>query len=337
MQLKKNLPAVILWCSPAAIILTIVLSIMYGAKDIDSATLWDALVHFDPGNVNHQIVVNSRLPRVIGALLIGAFLAISGAIMQGMTRNYLASPSIMGVSDGSAFAITMCMIWLPNSSSIEMILYSFVGSALGAGIVFGLAWLLPGGMSPVRLAIIGTIIGTFLSSFSAAISTYFQISQSISFWYNARLHQMDPHLIKLALPFGLAGIIAALLISRSITILSLGDEISAGLGQRTTAVKAAAALTVVVLTGVSVALAGKIGFVGLIIPHITRFLIGGIDYKWIIPCAGVLGAVFLGLSDVLSRFLNYPFETPIGVVTSVIGVPFFLYLARTRGGGKHAS
>lgn len=185
------------------------------------------------------------------------------------------------------------------------------------------------------MAIIGTVIGTFLSSISAAIASYFQVSQNISFWYNAKLHQVDPNILKLAIPFGLAGIILALLISKSITILSLGEEVSINLGQRTKLVKAAAIISVVFLTGTAVALVGKIGFVGLIIPHVTRFLIG-VDYKWIVPCAGVIGGVFLALCDVLSRFVNYPFETPIGIVTSLIGIPFFLYLIRTRGGEKHA-
>ncbi|MBW7458373.1 FecCD family ABC transporter permease [Paenibacillus sepulcri] len=335
MRLRIPIPVFILAVSPFVIVLTVLLSILYGAKDIGWSTVWDALFHFDSGNVNHQIVIHSRLPRVIGALLIGAFLAISGAVMQGMTRNYLASPSIMGVSDGSVFVVTLCMIFIPGSSSLELILFSFAGSALGAGISFGLASLLPGGMTPVRMAIIGTVIGTFLSSISAAFASYFQISQNISFWYNARLHQIDPDMMLLSIPFAAAGIVMALWISKSITILSMGEEISISLGQRTMLVKAAATASVVILTGVSVALVGKIGFVGLIIPHITRFLTG-LDYRWIIPCAGVLGAIFLALSDIGSRFLNYPFETPIGVVTSLIGVPFFLYLIRKRGGGSDA-
>ncbi|WP_438350444.1 FecCD family ABC transporter permease [Paenibacillus sp. FA6] len=333
MRLRIYTSALILWSSPVLIVFTILLSILYGAKHIEINTIGDALFHFDPGNVNHQIIMHSRFPRVIGALLIGAFLAISGALMQGMTRNYLASPSIMGVSDGSAFAITLCMIFMPNSSSMDMILYSFIGSAFSIVIVFGLSFLLPGGLSPVRMAILGTIMGTFLSSVSAALSTYFQISQNISFWYNARLHQMDPSLIKLAIPFAVIGILIAVLISRSISILSLGEEIAVGLGQKTLLIKLMATLSVVILTGISVALAGKIGFVGLIIPHIARYLVGQ-DYKWIIPCSGVIGGIFLALCDVLSRFLNYPFEMPIGVVTSILGVPFFLYLIRMKGGGK---
>ncbi|MED1090709.1 iron ABC transporter permease [Bacillus paramycoides] len=335
MQKTNAVPVTILCIAPILILFTVILSILYGAKNIDVETVWNALFHFDSSDVNHNIIITSRLPRVVAALLVGAFLAISGALMQGMTRNYLASPSIMGVTDGAAFVITLCMIFLPGMSSVGMVLCSMIGSALGAGIVFGFGSLLQNGLSPVRLAIIGTVIGTFLSSVSAAMASYFQISQNVSFWFNAKLDQVDPNIIKIAIPFGIIGIVLALLISKSITILSLGEEISINLGQRTKLVKAMAILSVIFLTGTAVALVGKIGFVGLIIPHITRFIIG-VDYKWIVPCAGIIGGVFLALCDVLSRFVSYPFETPIGVVTSLIGIPFFLYLIRTRGGERHA-
>ncbi|MDA2216813.1 iron ABC transporter permease [Bacillus albus] len=335
MQKTNAVPVTILCIAPILILFTVILSILYGAKSIDAQTVWNALFHFDSSDVNHNIIITSRLPRVVAALLVGAFLAISGALMQGMTRNYLASPSIMGVTDGAAFVITLCMIFLPGMSSIGMVVCSMIGSALGAGIVFGFGSLLQNGLSPVRLAIIGTVIGTFLSSVSAAMASYFQISQNVSFWFNAKLDQVDPNIIKITIPFGIIGIVLALLISKSITILSLGEEVSINLGQRTKLVKAMSILSVIFLTGTAVALVGKVGFVGLIIPHITRFIIG-VDYKWILPCAGVIGGVFLALCDVLSRFVNYPFETPIGVVTSLIGIPFFLYLIRTRGGERHA-
>ncbi|MBF7151993.1 FecCD family ABC transporter permease [Bacillus albus] len=335
MQKTNAVPVTILCIAPILILFTVILSILYGAKSIDAQTVWNALFHFDSSDVNHNIIITSRLPRVVAALLVGAFLAISGALMQGMTRNYLASPSIMGVTDGAAFVITLCMIFLPGMSSIGMVVCSMIGSALGAGIVFGFGSLLQNGLSPVRLAIIGTVIGTFLSSVSAAMASYFQISQNVSFWFNAKLDQVDPNIIKITIPFGIIGIVLALLISKSITILSLGEEVSINLGQRTKLIKAMSILSVIFLTGTAVALVGKVGFVGLIIPHITRFIIG-VDYKWILPCAGVIGGVFLALCDVLSRFVNYPFETPIGVVTSLIGIPFFLYLIRTRGGERHA-
>ncbi|WP_166244879.1 FecCD family ABC transporter permease [Paenibacillus turpanensis] len=335
MRMKSSIGAWLIWTSPVVITGLAILSILFGAKEIDAGTVWDAFFRFDEGNVNHQIIMHSRVPRAVGALLIGAFLAISGALMQGMTRNYLASPSIMGVTDGSAFAVTIGMLLAPNGSSIDLIWLSMVGSAVGVGMVFGLAALIPNGLSPVRMAIIGTIIGTFLSSVSEATAAYFQISQTISFWYNARVHQLDPTLIKLAIPFAIVGIALALLLAKSITIVSLGEEIARSLGQRVLLVKIAALFSVVILTGVSVALAGKIAFVGLLVPHIARFFVGT-DYRKVIPCAALFGAAFLAFCDLLSRFLNAPFETPIGVVTAMFGVPFFLYLIRTRGGGSNA-
>lgn len=335
MGFKKSLPAVILVMAPAVCLLLMGASILYGAKNITMNTVWDAIVAFDPNSVDHQIIRSSRLPRVIGAMLIGAFLAVSGALMQGMTRNYLASPSIMGVSDGSVFAVTLFMVLMPNASSGLYIVSSLVGSAIGAAVVFGLAWLIPGGMRPVQLAILGTVIGTFLSGTAEAIAAYFQISQTVSFWYNARLHAMDPELIKLSIPFAVVGLALALTLSKSVTLLSLGDDTAKGLGVRPWIIKALAMLAVVILTGVSVALAGKVAFVGLIIPHIARYLSGS-DYRWIVPVSGVLGGLFLALCDILARFVNYPFETPVGVITSIIGVPFFLYLIKTRGGAQRA-
>ncbi|WP_186578010.1 FecCD family ABC transporter permease [Aquibacillus kalidii] len=334
MNKRIIVPVTIICLSPVLFMGTIALSILVGTKEIDLHTIWDAFFQYDETNVNHAIIITARLPRVLGAILVGAYLAISGALMQGMTRNYLASPSIMGVSDGSAFMITLCMVLAPGLSSSALILYSMVGSALGAMIVFGFGSLIRNGLSPVRLAIIGTVIGTFLSSVSAAIASYFEISQSISFWYNARLHQVTMDLFLLAIPFGVIGLLLALSVSKSLTILSLGDEMSTNLGQRPLLLKAISMLSVILLTGTAIALVGKIGFVGLMIPHITRYIVG-IDYKWVIPCTAIIGGLFLGLADVLSRLLNYPFETPIGVVTSLLGVPFFLYLIRTRGGKSH--
>ncbi len=325
----------ILIVSPVMILLTMFLAIRYGTKPIDRETIQAAFFHFDPTNVNHQIIINSRLPRVIGALLIGAALAVSGALMQGIIRNHLASPGLMGVMDGSALAITLCMLLIPDASVLERMFFSFFGSVLGGVLVFGLGSLLPNGLSPVRLAILGATTGTLLSGISSALATYYQIAQDISFWYNARLHQLNPEHLQLAALFIAGGFVIALLVSGTITVLTLGEEVAIGLGQRVAWIKGIAAIAVMLLTGVSVALVGKIGFVGLIIPHITRYLVG-VDYKWVIPCAGVLGGIFLAGADLGSRFLNYPFETPVGVITALIGVPFFLYLARTRGGNQHA-
>lgn len=313
------------------LVITMAVSIVYGSKSISLSTVWEAFIRYDTEDMDHLIIHTSRLPRVLGALLIGAFMAVSGALMQGMTRNYLASPSIMGVADGSVFVITLCMIFLPDAAPMTLIFYSLAGSALGALLVFSIARLLPDGMTPLTLAILGTILGTFLNGISQAMATYFQISQNMSFWYNARLHQMDPTLIKWTVPFAIAGLFLAIYVSKAITAISFGDEVAQGLGIKITAMKSLTILSVVILTGISVAMAGKIAFIGLIIPHITRFLIGE-DYQKIIPFSAIFGALFLAWSDIISRFINHPFETPVGVVTALFGVPYFLYLIKTKGG-----
>ncbi|MGD6957205.1 FecCD family ABC transporter permease [Rossellomorea aquimaris] len=327
---RSTLYKIILLVSPVGVLLSLFISVRSGSTTISTAEIMNVLFSYDPDNIQHNVIVTSRIPRAIGAMAIGALLAMSGALMQGMTRNYLASPSIMGVSDGAGFAITLSVIFFQGLSSLQLMTLSLIGSAAGAGIVFGVSSLVRNGLSPVKLAIIGTIIGTFLSSVSAALASYYQVSQTMSFWYNARLHQIDSGLLYFTLPFTVIGMLLALSLSRSISILSLGEETSAGLGQRKGIVKSLTMLSVIVMTGISVALVGKIGFVGLIIPHITRFLIG-VDYRRVIPCAGILGGIFLTLSDSMSLYMNYPFETPIGVVTSLIGVPFFLYLIKKRG------
>lgn len=335
MKKTSRIPALILVSSPFFIALAILLSILYGAKDISALTAWQAFTAFDENNVDHQIILTSRLPRVAAALLVGSFLAVAGAIMQGITRNYLASPSLMGVNDGSAFVITIALVFFPNLPNYQMIILSMIGSALGAGLVFGFGSLIKNGLSPVRLAIIGTVIGTFLSSIATAIAMYFQVSQTVSVWYNSKIHMVDPNLLWISIPFGVTGLLLALFASKAITIASLGEDIAIGLGLKTTLIKGISMLAVVLLTGTAVALVGKIAFVGLVIPHITKFIVG-VDYRFVIPCSAVIGAVFLAVCDLVSRFINFPFETPIGVVTAIIGVPFFLYLIRTRGGEKRA-
>jgi len=334
MDRKRLARYIIIFSSPAVILFTIILSICFGSTDIPIKEVHQAIFSFDAENVQQTIVRTSRLPRAVGSLLIGVLLAISGALMQGMTRNYLASPSIMGVSDGAAFIITIALISLPHLSSLEMLMLSFIGSIIGIALVFGLEACIRNGFSPVRLAIIGTVIGTFLSSLSQALASYYQVSQTMSFWYNARLHQINSELLGYALPIACIGIVMALLLAKSITILSLGKETATGLGQKTWLIQMLTIISVGIMTGVGVALAGKIAFIGLIIPHIARLLVGE-DYKWVIPCSGIIGGIFLAVCDIISRFVHYPFETPIGVVTTLVGIPFFLYLIKKRGGGYH--
>ncbi|OQM45289.1 ferrichrome ABC transporter permease [Anoxybacillus sp. UARK-01] len=308
----------------------IIASIHVGAADLRYSTIWKALFHFNSDHSSHVIIRELRLPRAIAAVLVGAALATSGAIMQGMTRNPLASPSIMGVSAGSAFLVAIAIAFLPGISYYGLIFFSFVGAGVGAGLVFGIASLSKGGMTPVKLALAGSAITGLLSSLSTAIGIKYNVSKDLSYWYAGGVAGVQMQHLHYLTPFVLGGLILAVILSRSITILSLGEEISKGLGQNTRMIKLLGTIVVLLLTGAAVSIAGMIGFVGLVIPHITRFLTGA-DYRWIIPCSAILGGILLIVADIVGRMINPPFETPVGAITALVGVPFFLYLARKEG------
>lgn len=315
-----------------ALLFSIGLSISFGAVEIDLTTVWTAVFQFNQELTSHQIINELRIPRAVAAAFVGAFLAVSGAIMQGMTRNPLASPSIMGVTDGAAFALAIAFAFFPGTSYIGILFWSFAGAGLGASLVFTVGAFSKGGLTPVKLALAGAAIGAFLSSLSTAIALHFDIARDLSFWFAGGVAGTTWVSVKLLFPVAIGGLFLAFCLARSITVLSLGDDVAKGLGQRTLMVKILGTVVVLVLTGAAVSIAGAVGFIGLVIPHITRFLVG-VDYRWIIPCSAVLGGLLLVLADIGARMVNPPFETPVGVITALIGVPFFLYLARRDGRG----
>ncbi|MFJ7679812.1 FecCD family ABC transporter permease [Peribacillus sp. NPDC097198] len=331
---NKNLfvSMVILLVGLGGMAISIILSVNFGAADLNYRDVFNALFEFDQNNSSHVIIRELRFPRAIAAVCVGAALAVSGAIMQGMTRNPLADPSIMGVTAGSSFLIAIALAFLPGMTYIGLMMFSFAGAGLGAAIVFGITSLSRGGSTPVKLALAGSAIASLLSSLSTAIGIKFNVSKDISFWFVGSISSVQPQHISFALPFILGGLLLALFLSRSISILSLGEEVARGLGQNIPLIKFIGTIVVLLLTGAAVSIAGMIGFIGLVIPHIVRFLVGN-DYRLIIPCSAVLGGTLLLISDILGRLVNPPFETPVGAITAIIGVPFFLYLARKEGSG----
>ncbi len=288
----------ILFVGLPLLLFSIIVSIHFGAADLSLSTIWEAIFSYDSGNSSHTIIRELRLPRAIAAVLVGAALAVSGAIMQGMTRNPLAEPSILGVSAGSAFLIAIAIAFLPALSNYGLIAFSFIGAGLGVGLVFGITSLSKGGISPVKLALAGSAITSLLSALSTAIGIKYNVSKEISYWYAGGISGVQMQHITFLVPFVLGGLILAIMLSRSITVLSLGEEVSKGLGQNTGIIKLLGTIVVLLLTGAAVSIAGIIGFVGLVIPHITRFLVG-VDYRWIIPCSGILGGILLIGADII--------------------------------------
>ncbi|AIQ53736.1 FecCD family ABC transporter permease [Paenibacillus sp. FSL R7-0331] len=310
-----------------ALVFGIAVSVSFGAADIKLSVVWTAVFHFNPDLTDHQIIRELRMPRVLGAAMVGASFAVAGAIMQGMTRNPLADSGLMGINSGAGFALAVCFAFFPQLPFMYLIMYSFIGAGMGAGIVYGIGSLSRGGLTPARLVLAGAAFSALLSALSEGIALYFNIGQDLAFWYAGGVAGTKWFQLKIMFPWIGGAIIGAIILSRSISMLSLGEDIAKGLGQRTGLVKLAGALIVLILAGASVSVVGAVGFIGLIIPHLTRYLVG-VDYKWIIPCSAVLGSLLAIFADLTARMIIPKHETPFGAIIALIGVPFFLYLAR---------
>ena len=318
---------------PMAFLLLIVIffaSLVIGTKTIDPSIVWEALTHPNSDNVTHQIIWEIRLPRALMACLVGAYLAISGAVMQALTRNPLAEPSLLGVSNGAAFALVLSLTVFSGLSIMGSIIASMIGAGLAVLLVFSLSALSKGGATPVKLALAGMATGMFLSSLTTSIALYFDVTKNISFWYAGELANSHWQGVKIVVVVGFIGLPILASIAHSLTLLSLGTDVTKGLGINIKLVRALGIIVILLLTGSSVAVSGTIGFIGLVIPHITRMIIG-VDYRKLLPLTAVLGSALLLLADVASRMINPPYETPVGVMTALIGVPFFLYLVRSEG------
>ncbi|MFD0672924.1 FecCD family ABC transporter permease [Cohnella sp. GCM10027633] len=300
--------------------------VSYGAADIKVATVWEAIFRFNPDLTQHQIIQELRLPRVLGGALVGVCYAVSGSIMQGMTRNPLADSSLLGLNAGAGFMLALCFAFFPGMPYAQLILFAFLGAGAGAALVFAIGAAARGGMTPLRLVLAGSAITAMLTALSEGIALYFRIGQDLAFWYAGGLAGISMGQVKLVFWWVLIAFICALILSRSITMLSLGDDVARGLGLDTRFVKVAGTLVVVVMAGSAVAIAGAISFVGLLVPHLTRRLVG-VDYRWIIPCSAVLGGLLVIFADLAARMVNPPSETPVAALIAIIGVPFFLYLA----------
>ncbi|MCU0497073.1 MAG: iron ABC transporter permease [Anaerolineae bacterium] len=305
-------------------------SITLGAADITPEVVYASLFNFDDSNFDHLIIQTVRLPRVLAGVIVGAALAVAGAIMQGLTRNPLADSGILGINSGASFAVVMAVFLLGNPPLSVYALFGFIGAGTAAALVYFLGSFGRGGATPLKLTLAGVILTAFISSFTTAILISDQETlDKIRFWTAGSLAGREMPLLIQTAPYILIGLLGALLISRQITTISLGDDVAKGLGQNTLWVKGLAAVIVVLLAGGAVALAGPIGFVGLVVPHVARLFVG-VDYRWIIPYSALIGGLLVTLADVGSRIMIRPLELPVGVMMAMLGAPFFIWLARWK-------
>jgi iron complex transport system permease protein len=316
----------------------VVLSVCLGARDIALSDVLIGVFGADKTTTEQLIIWDTRLPRALSALFIGAFLSVSGALMQGITHNPIASPSIMGVNQGAVLAVAVFTAaqaggWFAGGQAADLmwgtltgkVLFAFAGASLAAILVF-LFSMRRTGVDITRLLLAGTALGMLFSALSSLIALLTNNTKNLTVWMAGGLSGTGWEALAVLLVLSVT-LPAAVLLSPRINVLNLGDEAAIGLGQRPALIRFGSLACVVLLSGTAAALAGNIGFVCLIVPHIARLLVGG-DYRRIVPFCIVAGAVLLSYSDTLARLLNSPFEVPIGTITSLLGVPVLIYLVR---------
>lgn len=314
----------------ALIVLCLAWSITLGAAEISIQTIWDSIFSFDNSSFQHLVIRTVRLPRVVAGAMVGASLAVAGAIMQGLTRNPLASPSILGINAGASFAVVLVVFILGSPPLSVYSIAAFIGAAVASVLVYGLGSMGRSGATPLKLTLAGAVFTAFIGSFTTALLITSQDTlDQIRFWTVGSLAGRDWALFVQTAPYMAVGLIGALLLARQITTISLGEDIATGLGQNTLVVKGLAAIVVVLLAGGAVSLAGPVGFVGLVAPHIVRFIVGQ-DYRWILPYCALLGGILVIIADIAARIVIRPEELPVGVMMALLGAPFFIYLARWK-------
>ncbi len=320
--------AVAVLLAVAALLLIVALSLLIGSKGISFGEMVDGLA--GRGGEAESIMREQRVPRTVAGLVVGAALAVAGALIQAFTRNPLADPGILGVNAGAAFAIVIGVAFFGQTSASGYIWFAFAGAIAATVLVVMIGATGRRGPDPLRLTLAGVAIGAVLSGFTSAISLLLpSVFNRFRYWGAGTLAGRDLDLTTFVLPFVAVGLVVAVLVARPLNAVALGDEVAAALGARTRLARIGSIVAVTLLCGAATALAGPIAFVGLMVPHAVRWFVGP-DQRWIVAVSMLVGPVLLLAADVLGRVLLPSGELPAGVVTAFLGAPVLIALVRRR-------
>ncbi|MFJ9386065.1 FecCD family ABC transporter permease [Peribacillus sp. NPDC101481] len=308
-------------------------SIVYGYTDTTWKMAIDAFTDFN-GTNEHIVIQSVRLPRALIASAIGASLAISGVLMQTLTKNPLASPDIFGVNAGAGLAVVTGVTVFGISNLQVFTWLSFIGAAIAAISIYMIGSMGRGGLTPMKLTLAGAAMTAMVASLTQGLLVSNEaLLEQVLFWLAGSVSGRSLDNLVAVLPYLVVGWGLALIMSGKMNVLSMGEDVAKGLGLNIVFLKLVLGLAIILLAGGSVAVAGPIGFIGIVVPHLTRFIVG-IDHRWLIPFSGLFGAVLLIAADVISRYILMPREVPVGVMTAIIGTPFFIYIARKGFSGR---
>ena len=303
------------------------LSLRFGAISYSHQQLVETLRHPMTDSPVQDVVIDLRLPRMVAAILVGAAMAQAGAMMQGITRNVIADPGLLGINAGAGLALILGYAIFGSLHYSQILVICLLGSCLAAGLVFGLSYQVQKGYNQLRLILSGAMVASLFSAIGQAITIYFDLSTAVIGWQAGGLVQVNWKMLTIIGPLIIVGLILAQLFSHQLTILSLNETVAKNLGQRTALMTMVLLGIVLLLSATAVALVGSLSFVGLIIPHFIRMFTGK-NYKMLLPLTAFAGASFLIWVDLVCRSINPPAETPISAIISIIGLPCFLWLIR---------
>jgi iron complex transport system permease protein len=325
---RRRVPGAVLFSvAGSALLLCAMLSLFVGARLISPGTTIDALFQFD-GSRDHLIIRELRIPRTLVALAVGAALAVAGALMQGLTRNPLASPETLGVAQGAALAVVLAIYFAGITSPHGYVWFALAGAAAFTVLAYALAGAGRGEHTPVRLALSGAVLATVAASWAATIMTLDRRTlDEARFWLAGSVAGRPLSVLAAVAPFLLVGAVIAVALIRPLDALSLGEDTAVGLGISPVRSRLAGAVAIMLLAGGAVAAAGPLAFIGLAVPHILRRITGP-EHRLLLPGCALAGPCLLLLADVLGRILMRPLELEVGIVTAFLGAPVLIALVR---------
>lgn len=302
-------------------------SLAWGSRYVEFGQVLNALRDSSDVSLN-ALVVRERIPRTVFSIIAGASLGISGALMQSITRNPIADPSILGVNTGASLFVVAGMTFFGINTANEYIWFALAGATIAAVCVYAIASVGAGGMTPIKLALAGSAVSAILSSLvSLLILPRAEVMDAYRFWQVGSVSGATWEGIYAVLPFLVIGLIISIVATPALNALALGDEVATGLGVNAGVIRIICAIAGVILCGAITAIAGPIGFVGLMIPHTIRLIFGG-NMRNVVPMSAVGGAILLTISDVIGRLMGSPSELEVGIITAFLGAPILIIIAR---------
>lgn len=310
------------------VLLTVVASLAWGARELPLSSVVDALIAPRPGDTDHTVVLELRVPRTVLGLVGGAALGLVGALLQGLTRNPIADPGLLGFNAGASLMVIVAISVFDVATAGGYVWFAFAGAAVAGVVVYGAASLGWEGVTPVKLALVGAALTAVATSLiTLVLLGDFRTLQEYRFWAVGSLVGRSLDTAVVLSPFLVAGALLAVASGRILNMLALGDDVARGLGQSVPVARVVVFTAVVLLSGSATSLIGPVAFVGLVVPHVSRAMVGP-DYRWILPYSALAGAALLLAADVAGRLLVRPSEIEVGLVVAFLGAPVMLWLIR---------